>query len=436
VLFVSAFTFIQLNNQLSNINRYNSYQANLSSLILKNNLETIMKQAVTANLDTAKYIQSSLNRLREADIIKEVIVFDKEGKIISSTNANIIGENVRYKDLNKFQDLEYVSEDNKWFIPNVDKIKRLLEIYIALKANPNPQEPTVYIAKMSFPLGNIQEALFLVYKPVIVSTIIIILLNILFGYLFSKTVIGPIRILNEITKIIAGGNLQVRTDIRTNDELQELGETFNYMTEELIKMKERAENANPLTKLPGNILIHEEVDRRISSGHKFVVIYCDLDNFKAFNDKYGIAKGDEAIKLTADVFKEAFKMQGNADDFIGHEGGDDFIMITTPDKTQGVADYIIQEFDKRVRGLYNEEDLSKGYIVAHSRDGTIKQFPIMTISLAGVTNEHRTITSYGEVTNIAADIKKKAKSVEGSVFVLDKRRDYSGLGQQKRQGLA
>lgn len=433
-LFISIFTFIQLNNQIANINRYNSYQANLSGVIVKNNLEGILRQATTANLDSPTYIQSSLERLRDADIIKDALVFDSDGKIIASTEASFIGENVRGKEIGKFQDLEYIAKDNKWFIPDIDKIRSRMNMYLAIK--PQPQGPIVYVAKISFSLGNIQEALLLVYKPVILATIIIILLNIFFGYLLSKTVIGPIKILNEVTKIIAAGNLSVRTDMHTNDELQELGETFNYMTVELIKMKERAENANPLTKLPGNIVIHEEITKRIAENRKFVVIYCDLDNFKAFNDKYGIAKGDEAIKLTADIFKEAAKTKGNPDDFLGHEGGDDFILLTTPDKAQGIADYITQTFDQHVRSLYSQEDLNQGYIIAHARDGTVKQFPIMTISLAGVTNEHRTITSYGEVTNIAAEVKKKAKSIEGSVFVMDKRRDSLGSTPENRQGSA
>ena len=132
-------------------------------------------------------------------------------------------------------------------------------------------------------------------------------------------------------------------------------------------------------------------------------------------------RSDVAIKLTADIFKESAKIKGNPDDFVGHEGGDDFIIITSPEKSQDVADYITSEFDKKVRQLYNQEDLSQGFIIAHARDGSVKQFPIMTISLAGVTNVTREINSYAEVTNIVADVKKKAKAIEGSVFVLDKR---------------
>jgi diguanylate cyclase (GGDEF)-like protein len=238
--------------------------------------------------------------------------------------------------------------------------------------------------------------------------------------------------LNQVTKMIAQGDLAVRTSISTGDELEELGLTFNYMTEELIKMKERAENANPLTKLPGNIVIREEVEKGIKENRKFVVIYCDLNKFKSFNDKYGIAKGDEAIKLAADIFKEVIKTKGNPDDFIGHEGGDDFILITTPDKAQIIADTIIQEFDKRVVALYEKEDLERGYITSLARDGSTAQFPIMSISLSGVTNAHRTITSYAEVTNIAAEVKKKIKATGTSGFVIDQRRDDVGLGPEKR----
>ncbi|MCM8819412.1 MAG: diguanylate cyclase [Candidatus Omnitrophica bacterium] len=251
----------------------------------------------------------------------------------------------------------------------------------------------------------------------------VIIINIVLGVFLSRLIIGPIKVFNEAAKKIAAGSLGLKVKIFTGDELQELAETFNYMTDKLVEMKERAENANPLTKLPGNIVIMEEVEKRIKRGEKFIVIYCDLDNFKAFNDKYGIAKGDEAIKLTAQIFKEALAKKGSATDFLGHEGGDDFILLTSPERAQDIANYIIEEFDKRIRSLYSSQDLEAGYIITTARDGSIKKFPIMTISLAGVSNLQRKITSYAQVTNIAAEVKKKAKSELGSCFVVDKRNE-------------
>ena len=97
-------------------------------------------------------------------------------------------------------------------------------------------------------------------------------------------------------------------------------------------MKEKAENANPLTKLPGNIVIQEMVEERIKKDKKFVLIYSDLDNFKAFNDTYGVHAGDKAIMLTADIMREAIAVEGAEDDFIGHEGGDDFLLLTVPER--------------------------------------------------------------------------------------------------------
>jgi diguanylate cyclase (GGDEF)-like protein len=338
---------------------------------------------------------------------------------VSATEKEMVGEDVTYRDVEKIRELESLSKANQWFSPEIDKSAERIHIYIPLRlASDGPIE---YIAKLSYSLTDIREALMGVYIPVGITVFVVILVNIAFGYVLSKIVIGPIKTLNDATKTIASGDLSIRTSIRTNDELQELGETFNQMTQELIKMRERAENANPLTKLPGNIVIREQAEERIKANKKFMVIYCDLDNFKAFNDKYGIAKGDDAIKLTADIFKEAVKAKGGSDDFIGHEGGDDFILLTTPDKAGSIANYITKEFDARVKSLYDQEDLAKGYIVAQARDGSVKKFPIMTISLAGVTNEHRAISNYVEITNIAAEIKKKAKSIEGSAFVIDKR---------------
>ena len=193
------------------------------------------------------------------------------------------------------------------------------------------------------------------------------------------------------------------------------------MTGALQRMKEKAENANPLTRLPGNNLIHEEITKRINANRKFVVVYSDLDNFKAFNDKYGIGAGDKAIMLTAQIMQEGLKKFGAPEDFIGHEGGDDFVFITVPGKAEQITGYIIREFDRQARELYKKEDLDQGYIMAVGRDGNTQKFPVMTLSLAGVSNEKRPLASYGEVTNICAEVKKKAKSLPQSVFILDKR---------------
>jgi len=184
---------------------------------------------------------------------------------------------------------------------------------------------------------------------------------------------------------------------------------------------ERNRFANPLTGLSGNVEIQSELNYRLTNRRKIAVIYCDLDNFKAFNDVYGFSKGDSAIKLTADIIRDAVQFEGNRDDFIGHIGGDDFVIITSWNKCENICKMIIEDFDKKILFLYNEEDRKKGFITTKNRRGQIINFPVMTISLAVVTNENRDYENALELAEVAAEVKKYVKSLEGSNYLKDRR---------------
>lgn len=179
---------------------------------------------------------------------------------------------------------------------------------------------------------------------------------------------------------------------------------------------------NPLTGLPGNTEIQVEINHRIAAGDIFSMVYADLNNFKAFNDAYGFACGDRAIKLAADIICSNVHVHGVQGDFIGHIGGDDFIIITVPACVDNICKGIINDFDVKIRGLYNENDLKNGYIVATDRRGNINKHPIMTISLAVVSNEYRKFTSYAHVSEVAAEVKKFVKLIPGSAYFKDRRR--------------
>lgn len=405
ILLAGSFCATLLFAEVKTMTIHNQFRARLGGMIAKKSLEESLGD-----------LQGAVQRLQESDIADEITVLTKDGKVAASTEASLFGK----EELVYIKDAISGLSEKRWFYANVEK--GVIDLFIPLESNVPYGEASLrsapqydYIAKMSFSLGNIKTALAQVYQPMVVTAIVIIFINILLGWFLSRTVIGPIKRLDEATDIIAGGNLEHKVKIKTDDELEDLAERFNHMGSELIRMKERAENANPLTKLPGNNVIHEEIEKRIKECAKFVVVYADLDNFKAFNDKYGIGAGDEAIKLTAKI------MQESQPEFLGHEGGDDFVILTTPEKSEAVTNYILTEFDKKIRGLYSKEDLDKGFIISKARDGSIVQFPIMSISLAGVTNAYKPLTSYAEVTNICADVKKKAKAMPGSTFVLDKR---------------
>jgi diguanylate cyclase (GGDEF)-like protein len=188
---------------------------------------------------------------------------------------------------------------------------------------------------------------------------------------------------------------------------------------------DRNRNANPLTGLNGNIEIQRDVESRISRGLSFAVIYGDLDNFKAYNDIYGYSNGDRIIVLTADILADQVALFGNSDDFIGHVGGDDFIVVTTPDKVDPICKSIIAEFDDKVLNFYNEEDREAGIVTTKNRKGEVDTFPLMTISLAIVTNERRELHSHIEIGEIAAEVKKKLKTMPGSNFFVDRRSDQT-----------
>ncbi len=410
-----AFVAVQLSHELSITTEREIYKANIVSMVIEEKVDKISGLSATEE-ERIKALNNAIRSFKKSNLIAMAYVFNRAGKVVTATEKWLIGgdgDSVDSRIAGMIKSGRFRQKE-----AFVDKARSLFSIFFPIKETGRVN----FALRVFFPMGDIAAVIGQVYRPMAILAAALIVINILLGAFLSRVVINPIKVFNEAAKTIASGRLELKVDIQTGDELEELGSTFNNMTVQLIKMKSIAENANPLTKLPGNIVIMEDVEKRIKEGGKFTVIYCDLDNFKAFNDKYGIHKGDDAIKMTGDIFKEAIKAKGVEADFVGHEGGDDFLLVTTPDRAQGIADFITSEFDKQVRALYSKEDLDRGHIVAHARDGSVKEFPIMSISLAGVTNQHHPIANYAEVTNIAAEIKKKAKAKEGSNFVVDERK--------------
>ncbi|MDP3792077.1 MAG: diguanylate cyclase [Candidatus Omnitrophota bacterium] len=416
LLFIFTFTSIQLNNHLERLNAYNKYRARLSTIIVKTTLEMLAKD-MQGEDELSGIFGAAIDSFSSEGVVEKISVLSMDGKVVT-TNDPIVREfGEAAQDIETYSNLSRATGQESWFYSSINENTKIIDIYIPLATGAVKK----YIAKLSFSIGNISQAIVDTMVPIVLTSIAVILGNLVLGFILLKTVVWPIEVLNSATKEIASGNLDMKVSINTNDEIQELGETFNEMTIALKKMKEKAENANPLTKLPGNNVIRDEVESRIARGSKFVAVHVDLDNFKAYNDRYGIAKGDEVIKFTSKVLEGAIRSKGNTGDFLGHEGGDDFFIITTPDKVDLVTGEIISEFDSKVRTFYSEEDLKTGFIMEKDRKGEIVKFPIMSISMAGVTNQVRPISSYGELTNIAVSIKVKAKQVKKSNFILDRR---------------
>ena len=179
---------------------------------------------------------------------------------------------------------------------------------------------------------------------------------------------------------------------------------------------------NPLTGLAGNLIIEQEIRRLATAGGPFAVLYLDLNHFKSYNDVYGFPAGDEAIRLLAGVIATAVAEAGDPGDLVGHVGGDDFVVITTPANAEAIAQRIIADFDRQAPELYTPLDRQRGYITAKDRQGMLRKFPILSVVIANVHNEHRPISSHWEVGELGAELKQYAKTRGGSVYVKDQRR--------------
>jgi diguanylate cyclase (GGDEF)-like protein len=181
--------------------------------------------------------------------------------------------------------------------------------------------------------------------------------------------------------------------------------------------------ANPLTGLPGNVSIEMELERRLKSWIDFVFMYADIDNFKAFNDHYGYRRGDDAIKLTAEIIAEAVKTGGAGDDFVGHVGGDDFVIIASPENCDPIANRIVQRFDENIVRLLDKEDLDRGYVEVVNRKGTVDRFPLLTMTIAVVANSRIKVDHIARISDIASELKMYGKTLQGSVVVKERRKD-------------
>jgi PleD family two-component response regulator len=180
-------------------------------------------------------------------------------------------------------------------------------------------------------------------------------------------------------------------------------------------------DANPLTGLPGNRAIEREFESRVEAGQPFAFMYIDIDHFKAFNDYYGYSRGDQAITYVSEVLCRSSQAHGASGNFIGHVGGDDFVVVSDSEHAEALANQIITAFDKGVGNLHDPEDRERGYLVVKTRAGIMDKVPLITLTVALVVCAQGRFARMAELSDVLAELKRYGKSQAGSVVARERR---------------
>ena len=205
------------------------------------------------------------------------------------------------------------------------------------------------------------------------------------------------------------------------DASDDMERDIREMMRKIQESQLRCLDASPLTRLPGNIAIEQVLKGKMANGERYALCYIDLDDFKAYNDRYGYARGSELIKTTGEIIHRAKDEHGDVQDFVGHIGGDDFVLITAPEHVDAVCQAIIAAFDCAAPGFYDEDDRQRGYIEGTDRYGVTRRFSLMSISIAVVSDVRRSFESPLEIAEVATEIKDYVKSLPGSNYLVDRR---------------
>ncbi len=238
--------------------------------------------------------------------------------------------------------------------------------------------------------------------------------DVVFVYAFSSS-IGKLQ---KATHRIAAGEFDHDPQIPPGDEVGSLSLDFRRMAIRLKELEQLSLDASPLTRLPGNIAIERSINRRLREKVPFAMCYLDLDNFKSYNDRYGYIKASELIKDAGQVIYNVVDNLKDPDAFVGHIGGDDFVVIINTMLAKKACQGIISDFDAMIPGYYSEEDRVAGFIEGVDRYGVPRHFPLITISIAVLNCQPGSYATAAEIATAAAEVKDRVKESSGSNYII------------------
>jgi len=230
-----------------------------------------------------------------------------------------------------------------------------------------------------------------------------------------------VKELKTATQKISAGRFDHRPELTGNDEFAQLASDFSLMGKKLRELEQLQLDANPLTQLPGNLAIDHEIEVRISRGEPFAHLYIDLDNFKVYSDRYGYKAGSDVIAKVADLLKQVVAEHGNPNDFVGHIGGDDYVVICPVEMGELLAQKIVAGFDEMISTCYNDEDRKVGSFVGKDRYGVVRTFSLMTISVAVILSDDYEYPSRLAISQDCARVKEYLKMQSGSNYMVGRR---------------
>jgi len=246
-----------------------------------------------------------------------------------------------------------------------------------------------------------------------------LVLGITLALVITRNISKPLSQLQRATRLIAEGRLDHKIEARRDDEIGALAKSFAHMTQRLKVLEERNLDASPLTGLPGNLAIENHIEQLLAKGKPFSLCQVDLDNFKPFADKYGYAWGSEVIKEVADILQGYINEEELKAIFLGHIGGDDFVVIGESGGVQAICKRLVIDFESRILGFYAKEDAQNGYFIGKNRQGTVQKFPLITVTAAIVTDDGSRFKSPLEMARTVAELKEYAKMLPGSNYVTE-----------------
>jgi len=252
-------------------------------------------------------------------------------------------------------------------------------------------------------------------------TITLSILSLIAGFslavLITYNIARPLRKLEQATALIAEGRFDNDLNMNRGDAIGSLARAFSVMAERLKVLEAVHRDASPLTGLPGNLAIEKQLKKRLAEKIPFSLCHVDLDNFKPFADHYGYAWGSEVIKEVGHILINQAKTMEDHNVFIGHIGGDDFIIIAEPHKAKKICRIILKEFDLCSLNFFSEEDRQKGFFTGKDRSGITRNFPLITMTIAIVTDDGSRFKNPLDMAEMAAKLKEYAKSLPGSNYV-------------------